>query len=150
MNYTVKIDISNCGYLAAYFATKYNPGILELPKNHLIHRKFVLILKSDDRFITSYRENYIEIAIPQSDIIDTRKFNKLSLNGEKEIIRTMRNEMWADFDDFAIKSSILSPTAIVYLFIEDHNLQVDTYDMFLKHLQRIPQNTHKIRKKVAS
>jgi hypothetical protein len=149
MTYTIRIDISTCTYLADYFAAKYGSGILSLPKNHLIHRKLVLILKHDDRFITNYHQNFIEIAIPYSDIIDIRKFNKLSKPGENDIIKTMRNEMWKDFDDFAIKCSVLELTTIVYSFIEDHNLSEDTFDMFYKHLQRLPENTEKIRKKVA-
>lgn len=149
MTYTIKIDISKCLYLADYLAAKYTSGILQLPKNHLIHRKLRLLLKSDDKYITNYQENYIELSIPRSDYIDIRLFNKLSRIGENEIIRTFRDEMWKDFDDFAIKSSVLNDNTIVHSFIEDHNLSIDTYDMIRKHLQRIPENTEKIRKKIA-
>ncbi len=148
MTFTIRINVSTCTYLADYFAAKYGSGILNLPKNHLIHRKLVFILKHDDRFITNYQDNYIELAIPYSEIIDIRRFNKLSWYGEQEIITTMRNEIWKDFDDFAIKCSVLGINTIIYSFIEDHNLSIDTYSMFRKHLQRIPQNTEKIRKKV--
>jgi len=149
MNFTVKIDISTCTYLADYFASKYGSGILQLPKNHLIHRQLVFILKSDDKYIINYQQNYLELAIPRSDYIDVRKFNKLSTTGEKSILKTLRTEMWKDFDDFALKCNVLETNTIIYSFIEDHNLNVDTYDMFRKHLQRLPQNTEKIRRKVA-
>ena len=149
MTYTIRINISTCTYLANYLATKYGYGILQLPKNHLVHRKLKHILKHEDRFITNYREDFIELSIPRSDYIDIRRFNKLSNIGEKEMVRTFRDEMWKDFDDFAIKCNCLNQNTIVHTFIEDHNLDIDTYDMFRKHLQRIPENTEKLCKKYA-
>lgn len=147
---TVKIDISKCTYLADYCTAKYGTGILEFPKNHLVHRRMQMLLKPDDRFIQNYKTDFIEIALQDYRRIDTRRFNKLSFVGEAEIIATIKNEMWADFDSYALECECLEKKTVIYSFMEDHNLGEDTYDMFRKHLTRLPEKTNKIRSKVAT
>lgn len=150
MDLTIKIDISKCTFLADYYAAKYGAGILDFPKNHLVHRRMQMLLKPDDRFIKNYRSDFIEIRLQVYRRIDTRRFNKLSSIGEAEIIATLKNEMWADFDAYAIECECLEKKTVIYSFMEDHTLSEDTYDMFRKHLTRLPEKTNKIRSKVAT
>lgn len=141
---TIKIDISKCTYLADYFAAKYGTGTLDFPKGHLVHRRMQMLLKADDRFIRNYTSNYLEIALQVYRRIDTRRYNKLSSVGEAEIVATLKNEMWADFDSYAMERTCLERKTVIYLFMENHNLSEDTYDMLRKHLTRLPEKTKKI------
>lgn len=150
MTHTIKIDISKCTYLADYCAAKYGSGTLSFPKNHLVHRRMQMLLKSEDRFIKSYRSDFLEIELQVYRRIDTRRFNKLSSVGEAEIIATLKNEMWADFDAYALECECLEKKTVIYSFMEDHNLSEDTYDMLRKHLTRLPEKTKKIRSKIAT
>ncbi len=141
----ISINLKRYNYLKGYFALKYDGAEpLALPKGHKIHRKLEILLTCNTQCFRVYADNFLELQLPKFEFINTDSYNKLTNRGEHYILQTLRNEFFADFEDYADEFRELGSRLIVDSFIEKNKLDAALFDMLIKHLQRRPEKTKKL------